>query len=52
VEWIGHVVKMDHGRVVRKIFESKRKQRRRRERPRLTWLEDDENDIWEMKVKR
>jgi hypothetical protein len=44
---------MDYGRVVKKIFESKPKGRRRRMgRPRLRWLEDAEKDLWEMKVKR
>jgi hypothetical protein len=44
---------MDHGRVVKKIFESKLEGRRRRMgRPRLRWLQDVEKDLWEMKFKR
>ena len=31
LEWIGHVVRMDQGRTVKKIFESKPEGSRRRE---------------------
>jgi hypothetical protein len=50
LEWIGHLVRMDHGSVV-KIFESIPEERRMR-RPRLRWLKHPEKDLWEMKVKR
>jgi hypothetical protein len=43
---------MDQGRTVKKIFESKPDGSRRRERPRLRWLEGVEKDLREMKVKR
>ena len=52
LEWTGHVVRMDQGRTVKKILESKPEGRRRRERPRMRWLEDVEKDLREMKVKR
>ena len=39
-EWIGHVVRMDKGRTVKKVFESKPEGSRRRGRPRLRWLEN------------
>jgi hypothetical protein len=45
-------IRMNRGRVVRKIFESELEGRRRRGRPRLRWLEDVEKDLWEMRVKR
>jgi hypothetical protein len=48
LEWIGHVVRMDQGRIYKKIFESKPEGSRRR----LRWLEDVEKDQWEKKVKR
>jgi len=51
VEWIGHVVKMDHGRRVKKVFQSKL-EGRRRGIPRLRWLEDVEKDLREMTFKR
>jgi hypothetical protein len=35
-EWIGHTVRMNHRRVVKKIFERKLKGRRRMGIPRLT----------------
>ena len=38
LEWIGHVVGMDQGRTVKKIFESKTDRSRGMGRTRLTWL--------------
>jgi hypothetical protein len=52
LEWMGHVVRMDHGRVVKDIFESKPDRRRIMGRPRLRWLEYVEKDLQEIKVKR
>jgi len=52
LEWTGHVVRLDQGRSVKKIFESNPAGSRRRGRPRLRWLEDTEKDLREMKVKR
>jgi hypothetical protein len=43
--WIGHLVRMDLGKAVEKIFESKRESRRRMERSRLRWLENVEKDL-------
>lgn len=44
LEWIGHQVRMDHGRLVKKIFDSK-PVRRRIGRPKLRWLEDAAKDL-------
>ena len=52
MEWIGHVVREDQGRTVKKIFESKPEGSTRRGSPRLRWLEDVEKDLQEIKVKR
>jgi hypothetical protein len=43
---------MDQRRVVKKIFESKPEGRRKAGRPRLRWLDDVENDLRVVKVKR
>lgn len=51
-EWLGHLVRMANGRIVKKIFESKQEGRRRVGRPRLMWLEDVEKDVREITVKR
>jgi len=51
-EWIGHVVRMDQGRTVKKISESKPEGNRRRGRPRMRWLEDTEKGLREVNVKR
>lgn len=50
LDWMGHVVRLDHGRLVKKMFESKPEGRRRMGRPRMTWLEDVEGDLRERKV--
>ena len=52
LEWIGHVVRMDQGRTVKKIFESKLEVSRRRGRPRLRWLEDAQKELHDTKFKR
>ena len=52
LEWMGHIVRMDHGRLVKKMFESKPEVRRRMGRPRMRWLEDVERDLRERKVER
>jgi hypothetical protein len=43
---------MDQRRVVKKIFDSKPEGRRQVGRPRLRWLDDVENDLRVMKIKR
>jgi hypothetical protein len=52
LEWTGHVVRMDQGRRVQKISESKPEGSRRKGRPRLRWMKDVGKDLQEMKVKR
>ena len=52
LEWIGHVVRMDQGSRVKKMFESKPKGSRRRGKPRFRWLVDVEKDLREMKFKK
>jgi len=46
-----HLVRMDHEKLVKKIFEST-PEGRRMGRPRLRWLEDIGKYLQEMKVKR
>jgi len=48
----GYVVRIDQGRIVKKVFGSKPEGSRRSGRPRLRWLEDVEKYLREMKVKR
>ena len=52
LEWIGHVVGIDQGRRVKKIFESKPDRSIGMGRTRLTWLEDVQKGLREMKVQR
>jgi len=52
LEWTGHVVRLDQVSAVKKIFESKPEGSRRRKRPRLRWLEDAEEGLREMQVRR
>ena len=52
LEWIGHVARMDRGRTVKKIFDSKTEGSIKRGRPKLRYLEDVEKDLREMNVNR
>jgi hypothetical protein len=52
LEWLGHVVRMDESRSVKKIFEGKLEGRRGRGRPRFRWINDVEDDLRKLGVKR
>ena len=52
LEWIGHVIRMNETRSVKKIFEGKLEGRRGRGRPRLRWIDDVEDDLRKLGVKR
>jgi transcription termination factor 2 len=52
LEWLGHVIRMDETRSVKKIFEGKLDGRRGRGRPRLRWINDVEDDLRKLGVKR
>jgi hypothetical protein len=50
--WFGHVVRMEEDRMVKGIFEGHPGGRRKTDRPRKRWLDDVEEDLRLMKVKR
>ena len=52
LEWLGHVIRMNETRSVKKIFEGKLEGRRGRGRPRLRWINDVEDDLRKLGVKR
>jgi hypothetical protein len=52
LEWIGQVIRMNEARIVKKIFEGNLEGRRGRGRPRLRWLNDVEDDLRMLGVKR
>jgi hypothetical protein len=52
LEWLGHVVRMNETRSVKKIFEGKLEGQRGRGRPRLRCINDVEDDLRELGVKR
>jgi hypothetical protein len=52
LEWLGHVIRMDETRSVKKIFEGKLEGRRGRGRPRLRWINGVEGDLRKLSVKR
>jgi hypothetical protein len=52
LEWIGHVIGMNETRSVKKIFEGKLEGRRGRGRPTLRWINDEEDDLRKLGVKR
>jgi len=49
--WLGHVMRMDGGRMARRILEWKPMGRRIRGRPRKRWIEDVEEDIQTMGIR-
>ena len=51
-EWLGHVSRMNETRAVKKICEGKLEGRRGRGRPRLRWINDVEDDLRKLGVKR
>ena len=52
LEWLGHVVRMNETRSVKKIVEGKLEGRRGRGRPRLRWINDVEDDLRKLSMKR
>jgi hypothetical protein len=52
MEWLGHVVRMNETRCVKKIFEGKLEGRKGRGRPRRRWINDVDDDLTELGVKR
>ena len=52
LEWLGHVIRMNETRYVKKIFEGQLEGRRGRGRPRLRWINDVEDDLRKLGVKR
>jgi len=52
LEWPGHVSRMNETRSVKKIFERNLEGRRGRGRPRLRWINDVEDDLRNLGVKR
>ena len=52
MEWLGHVTGMNESRSVKKFFEGKLEGRRGRGRSRLRWINDVEDDLRKLGVKR
>jgi hypothetical protein len=52
VELFGHVVRMDGERTVRKLLEGKTERGRTKGRARIRWMDDVEQDLTNMRVKR
>jgi hypothetical protein len=52
LKWLGHVIRMNETRSVKKILEGKSEGRRGRGRPRLRWMNDVENDLRKLGVQR
>ena len=51
LEWLGHIIRINETRSVKKIFEGKLKGRRGRGQPRLRWINDVEDDLRKFGVK-
>ena len=52
LEWLGHVIRMNETWSVQKTFEEKLEGRRGKGRPRLRWINDVEDDLRKLGVKR
>ena len=52
LEWLGRVIRMNETRSLKKNFEGKLEGRRGRGRPRLRWINDVEDDLRKLGVKR
>jgi hypothetical protein len=52
LEWIGQVIRINETRSVKKIFEGKLEGRRGRGRPKLRWINDVEDVLRNLGVKR
>jgi hypothetical protein len=52
LEWLGHMVRMNENRSVKKIFGGKLKGRRSRGIPNLRWINDVEDDLRKLGVKQ
>ena len=52
MEWLGHVIRINEIRSVKKIFEGKLEGRTGTGRPRLRWIDDVEDDLRKLGVKR
>jgi hypothetical protein len=51
LEWLGHVVRLNETRSVKKVFKGKL-EGQRRVRPRLRWINDVEEDLRKLGVKQ
>jgi hypothetical protein len=52
LEWLGHIIRMNEARAVMETFEGKLEGRRGRGRPRVRWINDVEDDLRRIGVKR
>jgi hypothetical protein len=52
LEWLGHVARMEENRLVKRVFEEHPGGRRKTGRPRKRWLDNIEEDLRLMNLKR
>ena len=52
LEWLGHVIRMNEIRSVKKIFEGKLEGRRGKGQPSLRWINNVEDDLRKLGVER
>jgi hypothetical protein len=52
LEWLGHIIRMDGARMAKKVFVSKPEGRRDIGRPKLRWMDDVEDDIKALGIRR
>jgi len=52
IRWLGHVKRMEEGAMPRKVMEGRLFVGRRKERPRLRWMDDVVADLRAMRIKQ
>lgn len=52
VRWLGHLERMEEYRVPKKLFISRPEGRKNGGRPRLRWLDEVEENLWELVLRR
>jgi hypothetical protein len=52
LEWLGHIIRMDGAHMAKKVFVSKPEGRRDIGRPKLKWLDNTEDDIKALGIRR
>jgi GTP1/Obg family GTP-binding protein len=51
IRWLGHVERMEHNAMAKRMIKGRLYSKRRKGRPRMRWLDDVESDLKKLEVK-